>query len=325
MSWNLITDDWRLKLLAIGLAVLMLGAVAFSQNPPTSKALAVNIGYNVRPGLIVINPPTSAHVQVNGPADILAAVTSNNVAATFDLTGAAIKPGATVHVNLSVRPLISGVQVQDPVVPYVLNIDQMTPVKLQVQVRTQRVAPGWQVTTKEAHCPGTPCVVTFNGPASWETNLQAFADFTDLVQQNSEDVLTQPVILEQNGEPLGQSVNTEPATSLDPLNVTIHIEAVTGTTTRQVVLLDAPPSHGPPAGYRVTKLTIDPITVTVNGSPTALSQITTITLPPVDLSGRTSDAMFSVAIPYPNGISSTVANATLKYSISPNPNVSPSP
>ena len=34
---NLITDDWRLKLLAVGLALLMLGAVAFSQNPPTTK------------------------------------------------------------------------------------------------------------------------------------------------------------------------------------------------------------------------------------------------------------------------------------------------
>ena len=33
MSW--VTESWRLKLLAIGLSVLMLGAVAFAQNPPT--------------------------------------------------------------------------------------------------------------------------------------------------------------------------------------------------------------------------------------------------------------------------------------------------
>ena len=39
MNLNLITEDWRLKLLAFGLAVLMLGAVAFSQNPPKQPAV----------------------------------------------------------------------------------------------------------------------------------------------------------------------------------------------------------------------------------------------------------------------------------------------
>ena len=43
MSW--VTESWRLKLLAIGLSVLMLGAVAFAQNPPTFKTLTVSITY----------------------------------------------------------------------------------------------------------------------------------------------------------------------------------------------------------------------------------------------------------------------------------------
>jgi len=47
MSW--ITEDWRLKLLALGLAVVMLGAVAFSQNPPTIKTLSVPLNYRLPP------------------------------------------------------------------------------------------------------------------------------------------------------------------------------------------------------------------------------------------------------------------------------------
>jgi len=50
-----------------------------------------------------------------------------------------------------------------------------------------------------------------------------------------------------------------------------------------------------------------------------------IALPAVDLSKSTSDATFTVPIPYPNGVSGDVQTATIKYSISPNPNASPTP
>jgi len=67
VSWKLITDDWRLKLLALGLAVLMLGAVAFSQNPPTSRTLSISLVYPPMPvDLILINPPSKTNVTVSG-------------------------------------------------------------------------------------------------------------------------------------------------------------------------------------------------------------------------------------------------------------------
>jgi YbbR domain-containing protein len=325
---NLITDDWRLKLLAIGLAVLMLGAVAFSQNPPTQKTLTnVSIGYTVGPDIIVINPPTKTTVTVTGLADALTSVSSTSVAASFDLTK--VSPGPNVHVDLVVRSLTTGVQVQNQIVPQVLNIDRLTAVTLPVTVRTQRVTPGWQVTNAVAKCPNQPptatCSVVFTGPSTWEANLAAFADFTDSVQQNSYDVLTQAVLLVQNGQPLDLTRLTEPPVRLDPSTVAIHIEAKTGTTTRQVTLIDAPPSHGTAPGYRVTDVRVDPITVVLNGPPEVLAKITTIILPPVDLSGATSTKTFQVAIPYPDNVIGSAALAKVTYTISANPNASPSP
>ncbi|HEX9561335.1 MAG TPA: hypothetical protein VGA76_08885, partial [Candidatus Dormibacteraeota bacterium] len=79
MSW--ITDDWRLKLLAVGLAVLMLGAVAFSQNPPTSITMKVGINYSVPSGLILINPPKQTTVTVSGLADLVSAANFGNTVA----------------------------------------------------------------------------------------------------------------------------------------------------------------------------------------------------------------------------------------------------
>ena len=324
MSW--ITSDWRLKLLALGLAALMLGAVAFSQNPPTNKQVTTNINYTVPAGLTVVNPPSKTTVTVSGLADTISGVTPVSVVATVDLTKAG--PGPSVNVNVVVKSLVPGVSIQ-PVPPIALDIEKMASVRLPVVVRTPRVTPGWQVTQAVASCPSSPCFVTFDGPVSLESNLKAYADFTSPVQNNSYDVLTQDVVLEQNGVPLDLAhlaSTTVPKAGLDLSSVSIHIDAKTGTTTRQVSLIDAPPSNPPPTCYRITGIAIDPLAVTISGSPEALSQITTITLPAIDLSRSTSNATFKVTIPYPAGITGSAATARVTYSIAQNPNCSsPSP
>jgi len=326
---NWITDDWRLKLLAVGLAVLMLGAVAFSQNPPTSKTFTKTIAYTLPlSGLAVINPPTRTTVTVSGLADTISAVNPSNVVASIDLSKAS--PGPAVKVSLIVRSLVLGVTVQNPVVPESLFLDQTSAVSLPVTVRAPRVTPGWEVTKAEASCPNAPCTVTFNGPATLETNLKAYADFTSPVENSSYYVLTQQIVLEQNGASLDLAklaTTILPQPTLDISSASIHIEAKTGTTSRQVVLVDAPPANPPPSCYRITGITVDPATVVITGTPDILSGITTITLPGVDLSRASPPtAAFKVTIPYPPGITSQTGTTRVAYAISQNPNcATPSP
>lgn len=321
MNW--VTDSWRLKLLALGLSVLMLGAVAFSENPPTSRLLTVSIVYEgtVPPNLVLINPPTKTNVTVAGLADIIATASASNVTAAFDLSKATAGP--SVKVNLIVKSLIFGVRVENPTVPIALHIEQLTTVKLTVVARTPRVTTGWKVTKTEVRCPVAPCIVTFTGPQSWESNLIAYADFPKPVENLSSDVFSIPIALVQNGSPLDLTAFTVPKYTLDNPAVEIFIAAKTGTTSRQLVLIDSAPSHGPPTGYRVTNVTINPITVVVSGAPEVLAKFTTLTLPAVDLSGHTSDFTFRITIPYPAGVAGSVATARVTYSISPNPNASP--
>jgi YbbR domain-containing protein len=324
LSW--IRDDWRLKLLALGLAVLMLGAVAFSQNPPTSKTMQLGIVYTVPSSLIVINPPTRTTVVVTGPADLVSAANGSNIQVTADLTKASAGTGEKV--NLVGKAVISGVSVQTT--PVVLNIDQRAAVKLTVTPRAPRgSAPGWQVTKMAAFCPNSPCSITFDGPVSWEANLKAYVDYPYQVN-GTVDYPSLPVVLERNDIPLDlkQPINaTVPqANIVDSNAVSIHIEAKAGTTSRQVVLVDSPPSNPPPTCYRVTGIAIDPVAVIIAGSPDALTNITTITLPAVDLSHSTSNATFRVTIPYPDTVNGPVGTARVTYSISQNPNcASPSP
>jgi len=323
VSW--ITDDWKLKLLAFGLAVLMLGAVAFSQNPPTSKTLQVGIAYTVPSGLILINPPKTTTVTVTGLADLVSAVNAGNTAATADVRAAL--PGPSVKVNLVGKSVIPNVAVQTT--PIALNIDTQNVVQLAVVARLHvPPATGWQVTKLEAQCAGLPppCTVTFNGPASWQKNLKAYADYPLQVESDSYKFPGAPVVLEQNGIPLDLTRYTLPTTALDITSVTIVIEAKSGTTSRQVTLIDAPAANPPPNCYRVTGITVDPIAVVVTGAPYALSGIATITLPAVDLSQHTSNATFQITIPFPTGVTGNRAKATVTYAISYNPNcATPSP
>ena len=330
MSW--VTESWRLKLLALGLSVVMLGAVAFAQNPPTFKTLTVSaFQWTIPSGLIVINAPTKTTVRVNGLADTIQSMTADRLLATFDLSK--VSPGPAVKVNLVVTPQLAGVTVQNPSVPFVLDVDREIVVPLIVQVRPPRAAAGWVVTKAEARCPNSPCVIHFDGPASWErdsigkANLNAYVDLGSLVAADKFDIGNLTVSLEQNGRPLDTAnfSKTVPPSGLDVSGVGVHIEAKTAIISKQVVLIDSAPSHGPPTGYRVTAITIDPIAVVISGKADVLVNILNLILPAVDLSGRTSNFTFRVTIPYPNGVAGSVATARVTYSISANPNVRPSP
>ncbi len=325
MSW--ITDDWRLKLLALGLAVLMLGAVAFSQNPPTSITMKVGINYSVPSGLILINPPKQTTVTVSGLADLVSAANAGNTVATADVSKAA-STGPNVKVNLVGKSVIIGLSVQ--ATPIALNIDTRSVVQLAVIARFPRgAAQGWQITKQEAQCAGPPppCTVTFDGPASWQENLKAYADYPLPVAGSLNELPSVPVVWEQNGTPIDLTIYTVPKVGLNINTVTIHVEARSGTTSRQVTLIDAPPSNPPPTCYRVTSIAIDPSTIVISGPSDAVPNITTITLPAVDLSQHTSDFTFRISIPpLPTGVTGTAATARVTYSISKNPNcASPSP
>jgi YbbR domain-containing protein len=327
VSWRIITDDWRLKLLAVGLAVLMLGAVAFSQNPPTSGSVSVGLTYaNIPPNLILINPPPKTTVTYSGVADAVLKVSANCacITATVDVSHA--RPGSNVTLNVVAKSTIADLSVQNPQ-PIFVTIDQYVQNKdLQVQVSAHAAA-GWSITKATAQCPNTPCVVHFSGPASWLKNMTATVSYPSAVNLGSIDSPNQPILLtNSNGlVDLSTCQHTDPCATLDTLSASIHIDAVPGSNSSTIALLDQPPSHPPANGYRITAVTITPNTVTITGDPIIIGKFRSINLPAVDLTGKTSDFSLPVAIPYPDGVSGSVSTATIKYSISPNPSVSPSP
>ena len=331
MSW--VTEGWRLKLLAIGLSVLMLGAVAFAQNPPTFKALTVSpIQYNnLANNLVVINAPTEVTVRVNGLADTLQSVTASSLTASFDL--AKVSPGLAVKANLIVTPASADVTVQTPSIPFVLDIDRRATVALPVQVPLPVAAPEWLVTKAQAECPSTPCFVNFVGPVSWETdsrglpNLKAYVDVSASIGGEKIDFPNLPVTLVQGGTPVDSTsfTKTVPESGLDQPSVEVLVLAKTSTTSKQLVFVAALPTHQPPAGYYVSGISFNPIFVVVSGRADILGNVTYLTLPAADLRGHTSTFTVTVAIPYPAGVTGPQQSVRVTYLISRYPAASPTP
>ncbi len=325
MSW--ITEDWRLKLLAVGLAALMLGAVAFSQNPPTLRTLSVPLHYSLppNPSIIIIDPQPTVTVTVQGLADVIGPLTANNIIAFADATQA--KPGQAVKLNVSAQSTVGGnsVTVQAPP-QIVVTIDQLKTVELPVDVVAHPAA-GWNITKSVASCPPNPgpCKVHFSGPASWENGLRAIATYPTPVNFTSQDSQNWPVVLQNSSGPINLAHQTDPGLGLDVSTVALHIEATPGVTSTTVALVASAPANPPPPQYEVTGVTIKPVTVVVSGDPAVLGRIQQIFLPAIDLSGATSTVKVSVTIPYPDNVSGNVTSAQVTYTIQRNPNVSPSP
>src|SRR5437660_6865104 len=288
MNLGLITDSWRLKLIAFGLAVLMLGVLAFSQNQPTTRSLAVGLNYTVPPNIILIDPPAKTTVTYSGLADVISHVNESNLIASVDATRAL--PGSAVKLNVTAKSLISDVTIRKPG-PIAVTVDTLQKVEIPVLVNA-RAASGWSIDLGKtlATCPGAqspnPCKVHFNGPVSWETNLKAVSTVPGLIV-GINNYLNQPVQLQNASGNLDLSVRTVPTPTIDVTSVDIHVEASAGTTSASIPLLDSQPSHLPPQGYRITAVTVSPVLVTISGDPGVLVRVRNIVLPAMDLSNRT--------------------------------------
>jgi hypothetical protein len=266
-------------------------------------------------------------------------MTFNNLVASVDAS--AIKVGSAVVLNVKAKSLINNVTVQNPP-PVAVNVDIRAKIDLTVQVVNARgVVPGWTITNETTNCVGaaarvTPCVVTFDGPASWESGLKASASYPNAVEGRSTEWPSAQITLAEGPDntPLDPTVFTIPQVTLkgsasgqDVSTVTIQIDAKTGTTFNTVPLVDAPPLHGPPPGYQIVGIHINPTTLTITGDQAILGTIPYIRLPAVDLSSWTSTVSIQVNIPYRPGVSSidNITTATITYQIVRNPAVSPSP
>ena len=134
-----VVSHWRLKLLALVLAIGLLGAVAFSENPPEYVTVSEKVEYvfppdNPSSNLVLTNPKTSVDVQAFGLRDAIDKYGSNAAGVSVDLTNAHPGRNQTFHGHPKSAP--PGLNFRSMDIPVTLNIEELKSEELTVDVRT---------------------------------------------------------------------------------------------------------------------------------------------------------------------------------------------
>ena len=320
MSW--IVNNWRLKLLAVVLAMGLLAAVAFSENPPVLKTVPVGVQYKLPPGLVIVNPPRKVPISVIGLSDAVNKVGASSVGVTVDLTKAHPGPNQTY----SAKPTIAvpGVSAQSDSVPLILNIEELRSVPLEVEVRTAQPAPGIKIATDKtlATCGNSAqkCQVTVTAPASVVDGLTAYVNYDQPITSSGVvESPSQPIKFEQKGRAIDFSkLDTDPDPGVTPATANVHIEA-TGGTLAKTVGLHANIAGSPACGYVVGGVTISNPFPLISGPADAVTKLgDAIELPQISIAGATGSISQNVTINLPDSaLSASPGRVTVTVAVNP--------
>lgn len=297
LSW--VVNNWRLKLLSLVLALALVGAVAFSQNPPVFDTVSVRVQYlNLPSDLVVMNRPTTIDVPVAGLRDAVTMYKDTAAGVSIDLANA--KVGANQAFPVTPKVDVPGVTARTRIGPVRLTVEPLVIRQLDIRVRTPKVAAGTTVITDQTYATcgnsNDRCQVSVSAAASIVDNLKAYVDYdVSLPSANALISPNEPIKFEENGHQidLARDVKSLPAPSWTPSVVTVQVATHGGSGTRTLGL--TPKIIGSQAcGYVITGLDIQPSPfVTVTGPIDQVSKLTTLPLDPIDISGLTSTTPFS--------------------------------
>lgn len=333
LAW--IVSHWRLKLLALVLAIGLLATAAFSQNPPQYTTIAEKVEYvfPTNSNLAVVRPKTSVDVQVFGLRSAIQDYISSPAGVSVDLTGA--KPGPDQHFYARPKNAPAGLSFRSTQIPLTLDIEPLKNEVLPVDVRV-KAATGVVVTDKIAYCgnEAQSCEVSVTGPPSLLQGLQAFVNYTvPLTSEGTIRAVNQTVAFEQNGKPIDLTqFSSQPSPSWNPSSVAVKIDTAGGKQTKQVPIsytLTGTPS----CGYVVNRVDLSPAQmVTIQGSINDVSSITQIALSPVDITGLAGSKSVTRTISTGNGVTSQFSTVTVTVTTqqaftcaSPSPKTSSAP
>jgi hypothetical protein len=294
-----VAAHWRLKALALLLAVGLLGAVAFSENPPEYVTVSEKVEYvfppdNPNANLVLIGPKTSVDVQVFGLRNAIAQYASNAAGVSVDLTNA--HPGNDQTFIGHPKSPPSGLNFRSTDIPIKLSIEVLKSAELTVDVKAP-TASGVDVTTKIATCgnDAVACQVSVTGPPSLLDGLSAYVNYNaSITSAGTLRTPSQRVLFERHGKPIDLAqFPSQPSPSWAPPAVTVKIDTQGGTQTKQVPI-NYSITGTQACGYVVSRVDVNPgQMVGIHGPVDAVGRVTSLAVSnPIDITGLTSTKSF---------------------------------
>jgi hypothetical protein len=303
--------NFRLKLLALVVALSMWGGVAYAQNPTVRTVYNLPIDRpNVPAGLVIRGTLPPIQVTVVGSSQTLRTFDQRSLTLTVDF--AKVHVGAN-RVPIHVSSVDAGVTLDYPSA-IIVQVDQVASADVQVTIQRLHQLP---VGFHEVSAVVTPAKVTVHGPKSDLTGVQAVVQVDLADQQAVIDQAVQVLVLDPNGRKIDKGVSTPAQVQV---KITIEPDALTETKAAGAAVTGQPAS-----GYRVTNIQVTPVTVSATGLADVLSALQQVASDPVDVSNQTADVVKTVTLRPPAGVQVSPRVVQVHVFIAKNPQASPGP
>lgn len=303
-----IVHNWPLKLAAVGLATIMYGGLALSQNTQTYQGAIPATFINEPKDTVVLpsTPPPVTLVRYFAPSGV--SVATSTFVATIDLSGFANTVGV-VSAPITVTTPDSRVRVlgYEPAFA-TLELDRLVSRSdVPVKVATGPVPNGLTLGPVTV----VPATVTVSGAASIVSKV---------------DAVRADVVIQSTGIDVADDVQLVPVdklgNALRPLDVTpasAHVTIPVFSDRQSRTMPVNPVITGTPAaGFEIASVTVRPQVALVAGDADTLAQLTRLDTAPIAMTGVSADETVQVNLALPAGVVA-VGNDTITVTITIRP------
>ncbi|MBR2783776.1 MAG: hypothetical protein IKD93_06255 [Firmicutes bacterium] len=303
-SWWQPPQNNGFKVLAVILALLLWGYVTVTQNPLTEATFSVPVEIrNLASDLAQPDTNYQVQVRVQGTAGVIEDLSSYDIAAYVDLTD--MQAGeATPVVNIELPPNVSLVSRSPESLELTLYPKVSQTFSVEVQVRGTP-AEGCSLLDPVV----TPDIVSLSGSdlsISSVDKVFVAVDVTGLAENYSKNLAVE--VLNSAGE-----------------NITDHFTCYPSTVAVLVPVVQEQPEASlpvrcsvtgePAAGYKVSRVVVEPSTVLAFGPQEALDEIMYLEADSISVSGLSATTSFTQSVRAPEGISLSRDNVTVVVQI----------
>ncbi|MGD1053655.1 MAG: CdaR family protein [Candidatus Dormibacteria bacterium] len=318
-----VARNWRLKLLALVLAIFSWAGVVLATNPPGTRSISVPVPQPPSPevslpaGYLLTQTIPNLTVEITGTEDHLDSFSRDSLQVTVDYD--AIKAvgdhvPTTVRLPVKIANSDPNIDLDDPPTSLEASVDSSGTASVPVVVAVSHVSPpGYQDDPEVA----SPAAVTATGPEHELIGIVIKTEPIDLSNQRANfDASNIAVYPYSSQGRLLSDVNLTPAS----VNVAITVVGVDTSRTSSVVLGDI---TGAATGTQVLVDSYTPLTVTLTGSQDTINgaSLATVTTGGIDIAGQVGTVTYKLPIQTPTGITAdpSTVSVTITVTVVPTP------
>jgi YbbR domain-containing protein len=318
-----VTRNWRLKLLAIVLAIVSWAGVVLATNPPGTRSVSIavpqppSLDVSLPAGYLLTQAIPNLAVDITGTENHLSSFSKSSLQVTVDydaIRAVGAHVPAAVRLPVRITNTDPNIDLDDPPTSIEAQVDSSGSASEPVEVVVSHAPPpGYQDSTMQA----TPATVTATGPEHELVGIVIKTLPIDLSNQRANFPASTIKVYpySSQGRYLAD-VNLTPAS----VNVSITVVGVDTTRTSSVVLGDI---TGAADGTPV--FTYSPMTVMLTGSQDLINgaSLATVTTGGIDVAGQIGTVTYKVPIETPTGITANPSTVTVTVTVTPLPTPTP--